>query len=224
MRTEQSVRFRTSNISSPKEPSDDLMEFILSEEGVSTPGRARRGELSPTMVSLSKKSLAEGDDQGDRSVLSILSKLMQDVKNLQTSKQNTSVKFAGLGISDLSDCSDWIAKHLPGHQYGLIMDPLLMLDRIYGDDEVSEGGGALLKSMELQHKMKIDSGAEAAALNALRFSRPRVFHKGRPTIVSDHSEQVSIERPSNSCGLEPRRRRRYGFLRQQDESLGGSYR
>jgi hypothetical protein len=32
--------------------------------------------------------------------------------------------------------------------------------------------------------MKIDSRAEAAALNALRFTQPMVFHKGRPTIVS----------------------------------------
>jgi outer membrane murein-binding lipoprotein Lpp len=32
--------------------------------------------------------------------------------------------------------------------------------------------------------MKIASGSEAAALNALKFARPRVFHKGRPTIVS----------------------------------------
>jgi hypothetical protein len=63
------------------------------------------------------------------------------------------------------------------------MDPLLMLDRIYGEDE-PEGGGGLLKGMDLQFKMKIASGAEAAALNALKFARPRVFHKGRPTIVS----------------------------------------
>jgi hypothetical protein len=32
--------------------------------------------------------------------------------------------------------------------------------------------------------MKIDSGNEAAALNALKFARPRVFHKGSPTMVS----------------------------------------
>ena len=63
------------------------------------------------------------------------------------------------------------------------MDPLLMLDRIYGDDDVSDSD-AFLKSMEVRYKMKIDSGNEAAALNALMFARPRIFHEGRPTIVS----------------------------------------
>ena len=63
------------------------------------------------------------------------------------------------------------------------MDPLVMLDRIYGDDDVVEASG-LMKSMELRLKLKIDSGCEGAALNALRYSRPRIFHKGRPTIVT----------------------------------------
>ena len=38
--------------------------------------------------------------------------------------------------------------------------------------------------MEVRYKMKIDSGNEAAALNALMFAHHRIFHKGRPTIVS----------------------------------------
>ena len=58
-----------------------------------------------------------------------------------------------------------------------------MLDRIYGEDDVGDSSG-LMKSMELRFKLKIDSGSEGAALNALRYSRPRIFHKGRPTIVS----------------------------------------
>ena len=78
------------------------------------------------------------------------------------------------------------------------MDPLLMLDRVYGDDEVGEGGAALLKAMELQFKMRIDSGNEAAALNALRYARPRVFHKGRPTIVSVQNKSRLSLLPSHA--------------------------
>ncbi len=33
-----------------------------------------------------------------------------------------------------------------------------MHDCVYGDDEVAEGGGALLKAMDIQYKMKIESG------------------------------------------------------------------
>ena len=55
---------------------------------------------------------------------------------------------------------------LPGlrSMHGLIMDLLMTLNRIYRDDEVGKGGGALLTAMELQHKMKLESGSEAAAL------------------------------------------------------------
>jgi hypothetical protein len=186
VRTEQSVRFSSSPPTSD-DPADDLMDYILAEGGTSTPARksVRGGaDPSPRIVSPPKGTGKEDVSVDDESVMSILSKLIQDVKTLQSSKQNTTVKFGGLGFSDLADCAAWIEKHFSDHQYGLIMDPLLMLDRIYGEEEVSESGGALLKSMELQYKMKIDSGGEAAALNALRYSRPRVFHKGRPTIVS----------------------------------------
>ena len=67
------------------------------------------------------------------------------------------------------------------------MDPLLMLDRIHGDDEVGDSSG-LMKTMELRYKLNIDSGGESAALNALRHCRPRIFHTGRPSIVTANTK------------------------------------
>ena len=64
---------------------------------------------------------------------SILTKLIDDVKALQTAKLNTAIKFGNLGLKDLAECSAWVEKHFSDYRYGLIMDPLLMLDRIYGD-------------------------------------------------------------------------------------------
>ena len=186
IRAEQGAKFKSVLESENSDPSDDLMDFIMSEEqGAATPLRRRSGGnlISPAAPVTPPQNDPDDPDHDD-SVRSILSKLMDEVKILQSSKQNAVIKFGNLGITDLSDCAAWIDVHFKGYHYGLIMDPLLMLDRIYGDEEVGEGGGALLKSMELQYKMKIESGSEAAALNALRFSRPRVFHKGRPTIVS----------------------------------------
>ena len=90
-------------------------------------------------------------------------------------------------MRDLSDCSAWISKHFSHFKYGLIMDPLLMLDRIHGDYEAGDSSG-LMKTMELRCKLIVDSGGESAALNALRYARPRVFHVGRPTIVSVHNK------------------------------------
>ena len=185
VRTEQGARFSGGVPLAINESTDELMDFILSEErDLKTPVKKGRNDSSSSPEVVTPPSSPESSSDGDTSVRSILSKLIDDVKSLQAAKQHASVKFGGLGFSDLTDCAVWIEAHFSGHQYGLIMDPLLMLDRIYGDDELAESGGALLKAMELQHKMKIDSGNEAAALNALRYSCPRIFHKGRPIIVS----------------------------------------
>ena len=179
VRTEQGVRF-ADPVASHSDPSDELMDFILSEERATSPDRGDR--LSGSVVSPTKSSSSDEEDP-EETMRSILAKLIDDVKFLQSGKQNTSIKFGGLGFADLADCSAWIAKNFEGYQYGLIMDPLLMLDRIYGEDDVTDSD-AFLKAMETRYKMKIDSGNEAAALNALKYARPRVFHKGRPTIVS----------------------------------------
>jgi hypothetical protein len=58
------------------------------------------------------------DDGPEEYVMSILAKHKDEVKTLQSSKQNTTVKFGGLGILDLGDYSTWIERHLPGYQYG----------------------------------------------------------------------------------------------------------
>ena len=179
-RTEQGIRFATPG-STPEDAADDLMDFIMAEEKVVTPDRQTSAGSQNGSPS---KTFSDEEDDESGSIKSILFKLVDNVKLLQSTKQVNSVKFAGLGFADLSECSSWIAKHFEGYQYGLIMDPLLlMLDRIYGDDDVSDSD-AFLKSMEVRYKMKIDSGNKAAAYNALMFARPRIFHKGRPTIVS----------------------------------------
>ena len=115
----------------------------------------------------------------------ILTKLIDDVNALQSSKKNTAMKFAGLGFADLGECTAWIgASYFNGYQYGFIMDPLLMLDRIYGEDDIADSD-AFLKAMEVRYKkMKINSGNEAAALNALIFHSPGSFTKEGPTVVS----------------------------------------
>jgi hypothetical protein len=177
VRTEQGSRFVTPG-STPEDATDELMDYIMSEDKDVTSTRR-----SSTSVVVTPTKGSSDDDEEDKSVMSILSKLVDDVKNLQSGKQTMSIQFAGLGFSDLSECAAWIEKHYSGYQYGLIMDPLLMLDRIFGLDDITDAD-ALLKSMEVRYKMKIDSGNEASALSALLFPRPRIFHKGKATVVS----------------------------------------
>lgn len=62
-----------------------------------------------------------------------------------------------------------------------MMDPLYMLDRIFGQDE----SDSQLKTYESRVKLNIATGAEAAAIKALHFSRPRLFHSGKVIMSSD---------------------------------------
>ena len=167
VRSEQSAGYVTPG-STPEDATDELVDYILSEHKEST--SARRPSTSSAVNTPTKGVSDEEDD--DKSVRSILAKLIDDVnKNLHSGKQSMSIQFGGLGFSDLSECTAWIEKHYNGYQYGLIMDPLLISNDITDAD-------ALLKSMEVRYKMKIDSGNEASALSALLFARPRMFHKG----------------------------------------------
>jgi hypothetical protein len=135
---------------SPSEATDELMDFILSaEERTASPSRATRSSTS--LVSPTKSSSSE-EANPEETTKSILAKLIDDVKYHQSGKQNTSVKFGGLGFADLADCSAWISKNFEGYQYGLIMDQLLMLDQKVGRRNVkicgpSQGGGGV-KALE----------------------------------------------------------------------------
>ena len=189
IRAEQGVKFANSPEDSAEFATDDLMDYITAEDRA---GEAEKNEGTaedPIAVSPEKAGDNSDDDSLDtaKGVRSILAKLIDDVKALQTGKQSTAILFGNLGMKDLADCSEWIAKHFSHHKYGLIMDPLLMLDRIHGDDEVGDSAG-LMKTMELRYKLNIDSGGESAALNALRHCRPRAFHTGRPSIVSANTK------------------------------------
>ena len=119
--------------------------------------------------------------------------LMEEVKSLKAdmallkgSSEDKSVKFGGLGLRSIQECHVWIKANFAGYRYGLIMDPLLMLDRIFGSDDVE--ADSQFKTLESRVKLKITTGAEAAAIKALHFKRPRIFHKGRVSMTSERNK------------------------------------
>ncbi|KAI2495228.1 hypothetical protein MHU86_19282 [Fragilaria crotonensis] len=67
-----------------------------------------------------------------------------------------------------------------------VMDPLLMLDRVFGSDDVE--ADSQFKTLESRVKLKIATGAEAAAIKALYFKRPRLFHKGQVSMATDRNK------------------------------------
>ena len=190
VRTEQAVRFSARD-GSHEEASDDVMDYIIADRNTSPTDHHKRSSSSSGSAVVSPSKSIDGASIGEREepqVSSILAKLIDDVRILQSAKQNTSIKFGGLGISDLSECAAWISKNFSGYQYGLIMDPLVMLDRIHIENTTPGSESSILKEMDLQKKMNIRSAGETAVLNSLRFSRPRVFHTGRPTIVAGQNK------------------------------------
>jgi hypothetical protein len=191
VRTEQGMRFASAGTTSPQDSTDELMDFIIADKTERTSIGTKVEVVSP-----SKSQSSDDGRSEDPGVMSILNKLINDVKSLQAGKQNSSIKFGGLGISDLADCQVWCDKHFDGYQYGLIMDPLLMLDRMQGEDEVRS---TILKDMDLQDKMNIRSGAETSALNAMRYSRPRVFHTGRPSVLTTQNKSRLSQIPTHAA-------------------------
>ena len=115
-----------------------------------------------------------------------LRQVVADVGLLKAGTEDKSVKFAGLGWRSILDCQEWIKDNFPSNRYGLIMDPLLMLDRVFGSDDVE--ADSQFKTLESRVKLKIATGAEAAAIKALYFKRPRLFHKGQVSMATDRNK------------------------------------
>ena len=120
--------------------------------------------------------------------------LVMDVGLLKASAEDKSIRFAGLGLRSLQECHAWIQENFQGFRYGLVMDPLLMLDRIFGSDDVE--AESQFKVLESRVKLKITTGAEAAAIKALHFNRPRLFHKGRVPMTSERNTSKLSKLPN----------------------------
>ena len=99
--------------------------------------------------------------------------------------EDKSIKFGGLGLRTLQECHSWIEENFQGLRYGLVVDPLLMVDRIFGSDDVEAENQ--FTTLESRVKLKSITGVEAAAIKALHFHRPRLFHKGRVAMTSEQN-------------------------------------
>ena len=117
------------------------MDHIIGDTtlGTQTQTEKRGSVSSAAVVSPSKSDTVDEEEQAakdekiakDAEFNSILSKLVEDVKILQCARNSSAVKFGNFGIANLRDCSKWINENFKEHQYGLIIDPLIMLDRIH---------------------------------------------------------------------------------------------
>ena len=107
----------------------------------------------------------------------------QEILMIRSAGDASIVKFGELGFKSVTEGHDWALEHFPGRRYGLIVDPLLMLDKICG--------GAARTSADTSWRnteLKLTTGAKAAALDALNNIRPRLlFHTGEAFIVYERN-------------------------------------
>lgn len=111
--------------------------------------------------------------------------MVEDVGVLKLTAESSAIKFGSLGLQNLQECSKWASKNFPDNRYGLIIDPLILLDRIFGNDDVDPM--TQLKTLESRAKLNIDTGAEASSITSLGHPRPRIFHSGRPMMTCDQN-------------------------------------
>jgi hypothetical protein len=193
------------------DPMDELMDMMTSNASVDevssslsrkigSPGQFEEfPERDVGITSAgSKRSNVKGEIVRERELLRRLetevSMLVNDVGLLKACADDTAVKFGGLGLRNLQECHEWIGENFKTLRYGLIMDPLLMLDRIFGADDAE--AESQFKILESRVKLRITTGAEAAAIKALHFSRPRLFHKGRVAMVNERNASKLSKLPN----------------------------
>ena len=112
-----------------------------------------------------------------------LCQVVDDVGLLKMSVEASAIKFGNLGIWNLQECTQWMKKFHVDAKYGLIIDPLTLLDLVCGDDAVDPI--TQLKTTDAMSKLSIDTVGESSALTSMKHARPRIFHTGRPMMICD---------------------------------------
>ena len=103
--------------------------------------RRERDDIEDRMVSSPREERAAA-----MKLAAEVCRLVEDVEMLKAGAEDTSVKFGGLGVKSLHDCQAWILDNFKPERYGLLMDPLFMLERVFGSDSPE---GNLIKILEI---------------------------------------------------------------------------
>ncbi|KAI2494741.1 hypothetical protein MHU86_19778 [Fragilaria crotonensis] len=180
-----------------KEASSEIIGLKVKIESMESELSTSRNSSRDKRPNISGSSKVEMDELMDMFGTSHVAggSLSDDIGVLKAVSEDKSVKFAGLGWRTILDCQLWIKSNFPSNRYGLIMDPLLMLDRVFGSDDVE--ADSQFKTLESRVKLKIATGAEAAAIKALYFKRPRLFHSGQVSMATDRHKSKLNKLPDH---------------------------
>lgn len=179
---------------------DDILRMMDGSPSASaavaegSPYPSRKQRVGNTLeLGLGQSSNTIGFEEHARAVMA---QLVSDVSMLKAcSVTDKGVSFGGLGLRSIQECQVWIEENFSCYRYGLIMDPLLMLDRVFGNDG-SDSKTNQLKVWEARIKLKISTGAEQSALQAISFRRPQLFHSGKAAMVSERNKSKLNQLPN----------------------------
>ena len=196
-RGSQKKRTKTESTDSHGKMVDELM-LMMSDNAIAPEHRNKaRFEDNPTAGDMESSTI----NLKDYPILAPgnykkFCQLVDDVGALKLTTETTAVKFGNLGIRNLQECSRWVTANFSEERYGLVVDPLNLLDRLFGDDQVDPL--TQLKTMESRMKLNIDTGAESSSITSMGHLRPRIFHDGRPTMTCDQktSRLNKLSKPS----------------------------
>ena len=148
-------------------------------QSTSTGGNAHRDDLLKFLgLDGSTVPLPTGDQFGN--VAGRLASLETQVRGLIADSSDAAISFAGLGFRSQVEVQAWVAAELRTHSFGLFPDVYTLLDWIYAAADAED---TLLTRLEKLYKLKIESGAEARAMNAFEHKIPRIFHKGKGSLI-----------------------------------------
>ena len=161
-----------------KDSVDDLSRLFDRTAVINVEGTPEKGSSTST----EEIPVSQAFEALERSVGTLIS----DVSLLKSGTDQETIKFANLGFKSVEDCDAWAKVNFKCRRYGLVMDPLLLLDRVCRKTDLTSKDSTW-KAMEGKINMKITTGAEAAALEALKNLRPRLFRTGEPSMVYERN-------------------------------------
>ena len=147
--------------------------------GVVSPCLGGHGEDLSKYLGLGEKPISVNENVHP-GFMSRISSLEAQVRGLIADSTDTAIGFAGLGFRSQVEVQAWVSAELKTHSFGLFPDVYTLLDWIYA---ASDAEDTLLTRLEKLHKLKIESGAEARAMNAFEHKIPKILHKGKGSLI-----------------------------------------
>ena len=114
------------------------------------------------------------DNQKVEEIAVLVEHLELQVNKIKADGENSTIKFAGLGLQSADETAAWIETKFPSRAYGLIMDVYLLCNMIDQDSSVSQ-----TEMFNIMHKRKtlhINTAADAQAIGAFLLEIPKIFN------------------------------------------------